>query len=159
MFTVKTVLKHGQDVVPIEDWQGKIADRDYVAGALILSLDGTILLDESVWTDINWLWPLIVNDLPDLLDGKDAETRFPDQPITISVKHVDREWIRLHVFCGEHDYVRKKIRKRDYLDEMTRAGIDFFTRFDRIASRDYSAAHYLPILNNIADRLRSRAFR
>ena len=40
MLSVKTVLKHGQDVVASEDWQGKIADRDYVAGALILSLDG-----------------------------------------------------------------------------------------------------------------------
>ena len=40
MLSVKTVLKHGQDVVASEDWQGKIADRGYVAGALILSLDG-----------------------------------------------------------------------------------------------------------------------
>ncbi|WP_166882190.1 hypothetical protein [Massilia mucilaginosa] len=159
MFSVKTVLKHGRGFVPLEDWQGKVADSDYVAGALILSLDGNIILDESLCDDINWLWPLIVNGLPDLLDGKDTETGFPDQPITFSVKHVDREWLRLHVFCGEHDYARKKIRKRDYLGEMTRAAIDFFTRFDSIAPRDYSAARYLPILRGIADRLQSRAVR
>ena len=57
------------------------------------------------------------------------------------------------------DCVRKNIRKRDYLDQMTRAAIDFFTMYDSIASRDYSAAHYVPILNTIAERLRSRAVR
>ncbi|NHZ60839.1 hypothetical protein [Massilia genomosp. 1] len=159
MFSVKTVLKQGQDFVPIEDWQGKVADSGYVAGALILTLDGTIILDASVWDDINWLWPLIVNGLPDLLDGKDTATGFPDQPITFSVTHVDREWLRLHVFCGGHDYARKKIRKRAYLGEMTRAAIDFFTRFDAIAPRDYAAAHYVPILNDIADRLQRGSVR
>ena len=150
MLIVKTVLKHGQGFIPIEQWQGKLTDADYVAGALIVTLDGTVILDESLWDDINWLWPLIVNGLPDLLDGKDVMTRFPDQPISFSVTHVDREWLRLQVCCGEHDYARKKLRKRDYLREMTRAGIDFFTRFDAIAPRDYSAAHYLPILRHIA---------
>lgn len=159
MLIVKTVLKHGQGFVPIEDWQGQLADAEYVAGALIFTLDGTVILDESLWDDINWLWPLIVNGLPDLLDGKDAVTQFPDQPISFSVTHVDREWLRLHVFSEGHDYARKKLRKRDYLGEMTRAGIDFFTRFDAIAPRDQSAAHYLPILRNIADRLERSSVR
>ncbi|RSZ55312.1 hypothetical protein HF313_06380 [Massilia atriviolacea] len=159
MFTVKTVLKKGQAFIPIEEWTGRVDDSDYVGGALVLSLDGLILLDETLWDDINWLWPYIADGLPDLLDGKDWKTGFPDQPVTFSVGHVDKEWIRLHVFSDGHDFVRKKIRKRAYLTEMTRAGIDFFTRFDAIAPKDYSAAVYLPLLNSIADQLQNAGVR
>lgn len=156
MLTVKTVLKKGNKFVSIEQWTGKVDDPEYIEGALIVTLNGKIILDESLWDDINYFWPYIANGFIDILEGKDFQTGFPDQPITFSVKHISKTWLQLHIFAEDKEFVNVKIRKEEYLSEMTRAAKDFFIRLYEISpesEQDFN--HYMDLLNNVEHKLTS----
>ncbi|MCE3607862.1 hypothetical protein LXA47_30305 [Massilia sp. P8910] len=159
MLIARTVLKRGNIFIPIEEWNGTIDDPKYVKGAIILTLDGKIILDESLWDDVNWFWPYIANGLPDILEGKDFQTGFPDQPITFSIKHLNDNWLLLHVFSKDRELIKVKIKKNDYLTEMTRGAIDFMRRIEKIAPGSVSSIdHYMELLRGVANKSQNENF-
>ncbi|MDM5175616.1 hypothetical protein PO883_00120 [Massilia sp. DJPM01] len=159
MLTARTVLKKGNTFIPIEEWKGAIEDPEYVEGAIILTLNGKIILDESLWDDVNWFWPYIANGLPDILEGKDFQTGLPDQPITFSVKHLNDNWLLLHVFSKDRELVKVKIKKNDYLSEMARGAIDFISRIEEIAPGSVSSIdHYMELLSDVANKSQNGSF-
>jgi hypothetical protein len=154
MLTAKTVLKKGNDFIPIEEWTGKIEDPDYIEGALIITLDGRAILNESLWDDVNWIWPYIANGLIDIADGKDFQTNFPDQPVTFSIKHMANDWLLLHVFSEDREFAMAKIRKDEYLCGMTHGARDYLTKMEAISPGNEPALdHYLDLLNSVEKRL------
>lgn len=65
-----------------------VGDGEYVQGAIRLVVDDVEVLSTDLWTDVNWLWPLVV----DVLDGYrrtgEGSVLFPDQPITFALRTV-----------------------------------------------------------------------
>ncbi|WEF34093.1 hypothetical protein [Pseudoduganella chitinolytica] len=149
-FHVETKLKRGDKFVSIEDWSGIISDPQYIEGVVVMSYQGQTLMGEDFWDDVNYMWPYLLNGLPEIAQGKNWSTRFPDQPITFSVEHIAPDWLLLHVYAEDEEYVKKKIPKCEYLSEMARAGRDFLSRLYRICqAADMPFEHYARLLDEL----------
>ena len=149
-FRIETKLKRGDEFVSIEEWCGPISDPHYIEGAVVMSYEGKTLMGENLWDDVNYMWPYLINGLSEILEGKDWHTWFPDQPITFSVEHISPDWLLLHVYAEDEEYVKKKVPKFEYLSEMVRAGRDFLSRLYRICpAADLPFEHYARLLDQL----------
>jgi len=95
MITVTSLLKIGEEFVPVEQWHGPLAEPDYVDGAIELVVDGVAILDQGVWDLVDFLWEGIVEAL-EALQARDAfDMPFPDQPLDLRFRRLPRGRLRL----------------------------------------------------------------
>ncbi len=113
MLSIKTFLKNGDFFTPIDEYDGKIADIDYIEGAIEIRTGNTYLVRKDVWDDVNFLWAYLLHGIQDLAEGKKKSTTlFPDQPIELSIERINTNQIKLSVshpkptiiVCSESDF-------------------------------------------------------
>lgn len=83
MITVRTLLKVGDEFVPVEAYSGQIADENYIDGAIELSIDGKELLSRRHWDLVDQLWCYLAQGIVDVSKGQAFSTGFPDSPIDV----------------------------------------------------------------------------
>ncbi|GAB1816975.1 hypothetical protein [Herbidospora sp. RD11066] len=85
---VESYLLVGGGFVRVLDVDVLPGDGRYIEGAIELVIDGTAILDTTLWDDVDVLWAYIVNMMEELETGDSAETYFPDQPLKLKCERV-----------------------------------------------------------------------
>ena len=94
---VLTYFRINGDFVPIDRFEGEIADKDYVEGAIDCYVDGRPILTTHHWDLVDQLWAFIVDGLRTLDDGRDYEGYFPDQPLSLRFESVSPDELNVSV--------------------------------------------------------------
>lgn len=103
MIEARSYLKCGATFVPMENVCERIADPNYIDGALVLKIDNVEIVGREMWDLIDQLWAYLVDGLVLVSQGKAFMTYFPDQPIEFSVRPVNKECVLIRVKAGSDD--------------------------------------------------------
>lgn len=135
MIKIKNYIKDGDDFIPIEDFDGKVPDPEYVDSAMELIINGIPIITRAEWDYMIPLWAYIANGFEELAEKAEQSewtTSFPDQPIDLTFR-LDRKNNKIEV---ESTPSRGKIRAKANLDEFvtaaSEAGQEFFLRMAQI---------------------------
>lgn len=83
MVIVKSFLKAGDDLVPVEEFTGSIADEDYIEGAIELSVDNKPILTRAMVDYVDQLWAYLTTGLDEVMAGREFSTYYPDMPLQV----------------------------------------------------------------------------
>jgi len=126
---IETYIKQDDTYVSIFDFNGDIADSDYIEGALVLSINGVGLIDQTMYDYIEELWCYLVEGLSLIYEGGDFSCFFPDQPIEVKFIYLDRV-VRVIVNC--HEEVKVDVDREYFLMSMSSHARAFFNRLMEI---------------------------
>jgi hypothetical protein len=123
--SVRSLLKQGDDFVDVAAAGGRVADRDYIEGAIELSVGGRVLLSQHHADYIDQLWAYLVDALILIAGGENASTFLPDQPIEI-VLVIDAESRCVSIRVGGAKTVTATADLTTFLRVMTKEARRFF---------------------------------
>jgi hypothetical protein len=113
---------------------GRSLGRNHVEGCLVLQAEGKELLGPAEWTDVDWLWMFLLDGLEAMAAHRSFETAFPDMPIGLAFRIVERH--------GHRDLVKIEVSglgprsvsvaRQDLLDAMVGSGLVFFENLARL---------------------------
>ncbi|WP_139346825.1 hypothetical protein [Sinomonas mesophila] len=98
---IESYVQVGDTFLPIREISRYGGNREYVPGAISLTIDGIEILGVDLWDDVNWLWPFIVQALDDCRRTGFGSRGFPDQPISFRVKAAGADQLLVSVTDGE----------------------------------------------------------
>jgi hypothetical protein len=70
---IESLIKFGKDFIRIQDYHEPIDNVSFLEGAIYLSIDNIVLLDEQLWDYVVQLWAYIL----DLIENKVLLWFFP----------------------------------------------------------------------------------
>lgn len=126
--------------VPIESVEKpEIAHPRHIDGAIELTINGTAILDTSLWDLIDQLWAYIADMLVVLAQRGESRTYFPDQPIQLTFKRIGETVVR--VSCDVNHSIRSAVIDEVTLTSTLRdAGLIFFAKMQELVPEyDYTA--------------------
>jgi hypothetical protein len=103
------------------------ADTRHVEGAIELSIDDAVVLDKTLWDDVDQLWAYIGDMLVSLRKDAEASTYFPDQPIKLAFKRLARGRV-LVTLQNRQDRRSVATDEREFVDALSRHARFFFER-------------------------------
>jgi len=80
---IQTYFRIDNVFVPIEEFSGTLSDKDYIEGAIVCSINERELFQLKHYDLIDQLWAYVVEGLKKLLEGKEYDVYFPDQPLRL----------------------------------------------------------------------------
>lgn len=93
-----------------------------IDGYIYISYDGTnVIMNAKYWDSISYLWVYLLNLIEDFFETGDAKVYFPDQPVKVSLKNINRMNVE---FCLENK--RWILPKKVFLTSMLNAAEDYF---------------------------------
>ena len=125
MISIQSFIKTKERDIPIADFAGPVEDFNYIPGSIELIVNTTTVLRKDVWDDVNDLWPLLIDALVELLDGKRAETGYPDQPIPIVFAPLD-DGRTVEISVDLKGVVKAKMNIREFSFAMLFGAQEFF---------------------------------
>lgn len=126
MVTVKSFLKVGDNLVPVEEFTGPIVDEDYIEGAIELSVDRKPILTREMVDYVDQLWAYLARGLGEVVAGREFSTYYPDMPLQIVLQPLgDRVKIMTRSRSGKRD-ADASVALDDLLRAMTSEGKLFF---------------------------------
>ena len=115
----------------VERYEG---DREYVAGAIELSVDGAPVITRDEWDDVNWLWPFVVEASAGCRESGSGEIYFPDQPILFRAERLPGS-DRVKLSLTAADLQRAAVADaEEYYRAIAAAGLEFLQHLDRLVS-------------------------
>lgn len=99
---VETLLKVGGEFVPVDVFDGPLPDRDYIEGAIILSVEGKTILGLQHWDLVDQLWAYLLNGLAALRHAPKHECYFPDQPLRLLLERNGDDMICITIGESSH---------------------------------------------------------
>lgn len=138
MIEVKSYIKHKKAFIDVFEFDGVIADPDYIEGGLVLQVNGIELINLEMWDYIDQLWAYIATGLKEVSENKEFETNFPDQPIKVKFKPI-RQDLLLTVIC--HSETKAVVNKNIFVSDMAKYALSFFERlsgFKGVDENNYS---------------------
>ncbi|UOX87674.1 hypothetical protein MUY14_39140 [Amycolatopsis sp. FBCC-B4732] len=141
---VRTVLDFGKrdfrfvDVLDCTELPPKRGVDD-PGGAILLTVNGVVLLDEDLYSSIELLWIFVAQLVADYRQDGRAVMSFPDQSIEISLDPVPGKQLRITVAGGE--LRRTSVAgEEELLSAITVGGVEFFEKLAELTGRNFSAA-------------------
>lgn len=134
MVEIKSYIKKDEDFIPVEQFSGPVANRDYIDGAIEMQVNWVTIFDISLWDNLHELWHYFLEALDESLDGTDAEFSFPDQPLRVSILNLWGNKIKIKV----HDPDRKRAAVIDKI-EFSEAVVEHASHMSRIVRERISA--------------------
>lgn len=135
MIKIKNYIKDGDAFIPIDEFNGKVPDPEYIDSAMELIINGVPVITRAEWDYMIPLWAYIANGFEELAEKPEKSewrTYFPDQPIELTFR-LDRKNNKIEV---ESTPSRGKIKAKANLDEFltvaSEAGQKFFLRMAEI---------------------------
>jgi hypothetical protein len=86
MVTIQSLLKVADDLVPVEEFAGPIVDKDYIEGAIVLSVGHTPILTRDMVDYVDQLWAYLIRGLEEVVAGREFSTFYPDMPLEIVLR-------------------------------------------------------------------------
>lgn len=134
MISVKSFLKVGDDLVPVEDFVGPIRDEDYIEGAIELSVDRSPILDREMVDYVDQLWAYIARGLGEVVAGREFSTYYPDMPVQMIFRPQGRD---VAIIVDPQHWNRvASMPVAEFIAAMTSAGTAFFNRLRQYASNN-----------------------
>lgn len=124
MIKIQSLLKVGDDLVPVEQFSGPVLDEDYFEGALELSIENKPLLTREQVDYPDQLWAYLIEGLEQLVAGREFSTYYPDMPVKIVLRPQGE-----HVTIGvdtRNRIVEASVLIGDLFGAMASAGTTFF---------------------------------
>lgn len=119
MMKVDSFIKCGDKFVNVVEFNEVLKDADYIEGAMVLTINYVEIIDTSMWDYIDQLWIYFLNGLIEFNSGNDVVFYFPDQPIKVTMKHVNG---RVLFKVGDVGVIAEK---RDFIIFMTTECLEF----------------------------------
>ncbi len=136
MIKIKNYIKDGDNFIPIEEFNGKVPDPEYIDSAMELIINSIPIITCAEWDYMDDLWAYIANGFEELTEKSEWTTGFPDQPIDLTFR-LDRINKKIEI---ESTPSRGKIKATTDLDEfltaMSEAGQKFFLRMGEIVPEE-----------------------
>lgn len=154
MIKVQNYIKDGDNFIPIEEFEGKVPDPEYVDSAIELVINGTPIITCREWDNMDDLWSYIANGFEELVEKSEWTTEFPDQSIELTFR-LNKLLNQIEVeSTPSRGKVKAKTSLYEFLAAMSEAGQNFFLRMAKIvpekqdvylqeANRIYKAANKL----------------
>lgn len=86
MIEIQSLLKVGDDLVPVEQFAGPVIDEDYIEGAIELSVDNRPMLTREQVDYPDQLWAYLIKGLELIMEGREFSTYYPDMPVKIVLR-------------------------------------------------------------------------
>jgi len=138
---INSYIKIGDNFINFFDFNGHIHKRNYIDGAIELSINGKKLIDRSMWDYIDALWCYLSEGLSVVYDGEEFKTDFPDQPIEVNFKPIHNNY---NILVSVNCYSEAKIivDKKAFLSAMSNHAKKFFEHLEIIAPKSISTCSY-----------------
>lgn len=132
MVTILSLMKAGDKLVPIEEFEGPITDPDYIEGAIELIVDHKPILRREMIDYIDQLWAYLVDGLGEVVAGRECSTGYPDMPIDI-VLRPQGKLVNVAVSSGSHKWdADADVAITELVGSLVPVGTLFFERLQRL---------------------------
>jgi hypothetical protein len=122
-YTIETLIKLGEEFVPVDELREGPPDPDYIEGAIVWEIDHQSLLTSRHWDLVDQLWAYIADGVDKLRHGLEFETYFPDQPLLLRFKRLNRHSIEVTI--GRDRFV---VHEAPFFASLTDGGSHFFSQ-------------------------------
>ena len=123
--------------VPVGEWDGEFEDPDHIDGAIVLSVDGEVFFDESLWDLVDQLWAYILNMLEELGEKDSVKTFFPDQPVELVFRRIGGGRLVISVDTGWRTKRTLQVDEADFARALLGGAEEFFTGMERLLPGRY----------------------
>lgn len=123
MIVAKTYLKTGGNFEEFYSSSRKIKNREYIEGAIELTINDVSIIDKSMWDLVDQLWAYLTEGIECAAKGENFKTYFPDQSIEIDIQ-TKRDKVIIAVTC--HTTVKVVVDKFEFVSSIKRLAIEFF---------------------------------
>ncbi|MDD1012348.1 hypothetical protein [Pseudomonas rubra] len=127
--TIETYVKTGERFIDFFEYEGGFNSQDSIEGALVLSINGTSLIDKSMFDYVDDLWSYLSEGLQHVSEGKAFSCFFPDQPIEVKLTP-SKGRLQLSVNC--HREVSVTVDTDEFVRVMSEHARQFFTHLQKI---------------------------
>ncbi|WP_258724744.1 hypothetical protein [Cellulomonas sp. NS3] len=123
---------------PIRDAERHDDSCRWVPGAISLTVDGVELMGVTLWDDVNWLWPFVVQALDECRRSGSGQRAFPSQGIYFGASALrGGADLLLRVTTPDGSIDRRAVAPADKLYvTVARAGIEFFEELRRLCGSE-----------------------
>ncbi|MBV4504915.1 hypothetical protein HU751_008630 [Pseudomonas sp. BW13M1] len=140
---IETYVKTGERFADFFEYEGGFNGQASIEGALVLTIDGTALIDRSMFDYVDDLWSYLSEGLLQVSEGKSFSCFFPDQPIEVKLTPSNG---RLQVSVTCHSEVSVAVDKDEFVRVMSEHARKFFTWLQAIepgakGTCDYALGH------------------
>lgn len=133
---VETYLHVGGEMQRLRADAPAVGDGEYVQGAVRLVVDEVEVLSTDLRTDVDWLWPLVVDAVDGYRRTGHGSVLFPDQPITFTLQTVRGPREVLVQVAGGAGLRRSAVAEEGALvDALWAAAEEFFAWHERTSGR------------------------
>jgi hypothetical protein len=122
-YTIETLIKRGEEFVPLGEVRESPPDPDYIEGAIVWEIDHQSLLTSRHWDLVDQLWAYIADGVDKLRHGLEFETYFPDQPLLLRFKRLNPHSVEVTI--GEDRFV---VHEEPFFASLMDGGNQFFSR-------------------------------
>ena len=100
--------------VPIEDIGNfiKALDEDYVEGVIVIKNEKEEIITFRHWDLVDQLWSYLLNLVKEVLEKKEGEMFFPDQPIKLEMKEIYNNCLLLTIDNSSYQLVMNDFFKK-----------------------------------------------
>jgi hypothetical protein len=89
MITIRTWMKADNGLITVEQFNGPIADENYIEGAIELSVEGKPILTREMVDYVDQLWAYLIRGLGEIGAGREFSTYYPDMPFEVVLRPRD----------------------------------------------------------------------
>lgn len=118
----------------INEIKNKI-DANNIEGVLYLEYYNTVIMGYTYWDVIDDLWAYIADLIEDCLQNGESKIGFPDQPITLRLKSINRELVSFSIESSNG--IKMTFPKKELFATLLESGEIFFLRLQEYMGLDY----------------------
>lgn len=145
---VNSFFRIDKRFISLNEFHGPILDKDYIEGALLVSIYDNELFDLSLWDYIDQLWAYLVDAICAVAAGDGYSCCFPDQPIRIEFTIVSGNLVKIFIGVGEGR--TGVVEKYQFVSAFGKAAIQFFSRMTvLIPEESFIFQGYIERLDNV----------
>jgi hypothetical protein len=122
--------------VPIGEAVSAPQDREYIYGAVELSVNGITVLDQQLWDLVDQLWAYITNVMEEFSCTGRGSTYFPDQPISLSLQRAGRRKVTISVEAVNLPRRSATTHIHELFEALCRQGEAFFSKMSELIPED-----------------------
>ena len=139
MIALQTYLRDGDAFIAVDQFEGDIRDPMHIEGAIELTVNGVVLMDRSLYDDVDQLWSYLAQATLDCADRGSGSTLFPDTPIRVSLERVKGDQIEIEIDWPRPEGRRARASSAEFVRAVYDHGKAFFDRMTSLAPQNRPA--------------------
>jgi len=116
-------------------------DSNYMEGVIYFEYNGSVLMDFTYWDIVDQLWAYMINLVEEFLNAQEAEVNFPDQPIKLKIKAINKDLVLFSIESSSS--VQLALPKYELFRAILDSSEEFFFRMQDYSEGDLDYSHEL----------------